>query len=72
MNNKLKFVWDSKKLYSELIAKKLEISTDNIVVKEYIFHSYITAYTSLGEYKVVFKTDFEEKGTYIESIVKVS
>ncbi|MDD9309752.1 hypothetical protein PUS82_00200 [Cytobacillus firmus] len=72
MKNNLKFVWDSKKLYSELIAKKLEISTDNIVVKEHIFHSYITAYTSQGEYKVVFETDFEEKGTYIESIVKVS
>lgn len=72
MQSKVKLVWDSKKLYSELIAEKLEISTENVVVKEHIFHPYVTAYTSYGEYKVVFKTDFEEKGTYIESIVKVS
>lgn len=72
MATKLEIVWDSKKLFSKLIAERLEISTENVVVKEHFFHPYVTAYTSCGEYKVVFKNDWEEKGTYIESMVKVS
>ncbi|MGE6755992.1 hypothetical protein ACQKFO_21560 [Rossellomorea sp. NPDC071047] len=69
---KIAFEWDSKKLYSKLIARKLGISSENVVVKEHIYHPYVTVYTSCGEYRVVFITDLEDKGTYIESFVKVS
>lgn len=70
LEKQIKVHWNGKELWSGLIAKELELDAKNIIIKEHLFNSYVTAFTSNGEYKVEFDFNYDV-GTYIKSIVKI-